>query len=665
MNHDAVNAAQLIAAIKLANALPKEAHTITLTGKDEDYVLHDSVDECFGPLGFPKITTQLTIEGNGHIISRSNLSAPFRFFIVMYSEKDAHQLTLNNLTLCNGDSGKMGGGALVCDARTVLNGCIFRDNWGTLGGAIYAGLGKAVTINNCVFWHNVALEQGGGVFGATTTSLSFENVLFYENHAVQKGRDVENSGIPNGYSTITIDMHRHDAPESEQSSQFYYTQKPANPMLNLHLFSMAVVQTSQVEKLRLIPRPQPERLTPTWLENAVTKDFENLLQSLENASTDVRDEAFIQQMERMIVVREFSKFYMFATVLHRRQEQHLRSANALTAQFNLMLQNFISTPDFAQVDAAFRLLDFTHGDEYITVAQTLAATQPLEILVELFNRYGDDIELLTAREGGYSGTEAGVRLRTICLTYLAQEMVLRGVDCEAISIIKDFVEREAKRNQYQYQLPLKLLPIENRLVEALPVYTKDGIEHKPVFHALVARDQHVRLELITRSGIPFDDVTETPDYEDISTHSKTVDWMSESKLFRFQQSIQQVTAGHLLDLGLECLAGTTEIGFAAIQPNDMLYISFATLRAIDTDIVRLDPGVARDVIWESLRGLVGASLSDSLDVVADLAAQSQFYAFNSDSRWLFNSGISNFALAVLRPDGVTLAISAIKYDYIG
>jgi hypothetical protein len=68
---NAANAAELIAAIRAANAAPDETHVINLTGQDRDYVLFESVEQRFGPNGLPIVTSDITIYGNGRAITRS------------------------------------------------------------------------------------------------------------------------------------------------------------------------------------------------------------------------------------------------------------------------------------------------------------------------------------------------------------------------------------------------------------------------------------------------------------------------------------------------------------------------------------------------------------------------------------------------------------------
>ena len=106
----------------------------------------------------PRITSEITIEGNGRTISGD---ARFRIFNV-----DGGALTINNLTLAQGRAaGNAKGGALVVQngGRAVINNASFKDNVAKEGGAIWlATPGTSVTVNNSSFIGNRAVNLGAG-----------------------------------------------------------------------------------------------------------------------------------------------------------------------------------------------------------------------------------------------------------------------------------------------------------------------------------------------------------------------------------------------------------------------------------------------------------------------------------------------------------------------
>src|SRR5262245_58353683 len=129
MEFNAANADELVTAIGSANAGPAEAYVIYLTGSDADYIVRRSNDDMFGPTAFPIITGNVTIEGNGRIIARAVDAPLFRLFGI--NAKSGHpnaKLTLKRVSLVNGDSDGMGGGAIVNDGELVLIDCVFTNN---------------------------------------------------------------------------------------------------------------------------------------------------------------------------------------------------------------------------------------------------------------------------------------------------------------------------------------------------------------------------------------------------------------------------------------------------------------------------------------------------------------------------------------------------------
>ena len=106
----------------------------------------------------PRITSEITIEGNGHTISGESR---FRIFDV-----DGGALTINNLTLASGRvAGNAKGGALAVQngGRANIHNSSFRNNVAKEGGAIWlATRDSSVTVNNSSFIGNRAENLGAG-----------------------------------------------------------------------------------------------------------------------------------------------------------------------------------------------------------------------------------------------------------------------------------------------------------------------------------------------------------------------------------------------------------------------------------------------------------------------------------------------------------------------
>jgi len=218
-------AAELIAAINTANTNGVDdvinfTGDITLTAVDNSY-------GSTGPNGLPVILNDgsLTIEGNGHTLSRDGAAPAFRFFMVL----DDVSFAVNDLTLSNGlvgstcgssgtgecDGGAMyfgtvgpndnisntaflgnkadgSGGAIATGRNLIIKDSVFSGNGANndndtsgVGGAIVAG-GSAMTVTNSTFADNHA--QSGGAIYAFTVNLS--NVAISGNTAGQSAGGV-------------------------------------------------------------------------------------------------------------------------------------------------------------------------------------------------------------------------------------------------------------------------------------------------------------------------------------------------------------------------------------------------------------------------------------------------------------------------------------------
>jgi len=121
------------------------ADTIALT---EDITLTE-------PL--PRISSDITIEGNGHTISGDNR---FRIFDV-----DQGNLTIKDLTLANGKAKDSEGGAILLGykAAAEARNVVFENNSAKYGGAIYVLISSTLRVSHSRFQGNAAAYRGGAV----------------------------------------------------------------------------------------------------------------------------------------------------------------------------------------------------------------------------------------------------------------------------------------------------------------------------------------------------------------------------------------------------------------------------------------------------------------------------------------------------------------------
>ena len=131
----------------------------------------------------PRITSDITIEGNGYIISGDQR---FRIFNVV-----GGALTINNLTLTKGKAPQERGGAIkVHDGgRLSVNNAVFTENSAKEGGAIWLGSAASrVSIQNSAFVSNRAESHGaGGAIDLEHGDLSVNGSSFVGNVSTQIG----------------------------------------------------------------------------------------------------------------------------------------------------------------------------------------------------------------------------------------------------------------------------------------------------------------------------------------------------------------------------------------------------------------------------------------------------------------------------------------------
>ena len=198
------NYIELIDAIYEANFDPTHIYEIELGGSSEAYVLRQPTAQLFGAIGFPVITGQIVIQGDGITLSRANDAPPFRLLLVDAKHTGRNgSLTLKNVNLRGGYSTVDGGGAMLNDGTVTLQNCTLQGNIGTKGGAIYNGDGRSMTIEGCTFSENVGLLRGAAIYNSSYARLTLTDTVFKENR-VEYGVAVDVYVVSQFMSPITL-----------------------------------------------------------------------------------------------------------------------------------------------------------------------------------------------------------------------------------------------------------------------------------------------------------------------------------------------------------------------------------------------------------------------------------------------------------------------------
>ena len=131
------------------------ADTIVLAGNTYSY------DTAFGATyggtqsALPFITSDITIEGNGATIQRTN--GNMRILDI----GQAGNLTLNSSVITGGNSDSRGGGILNSATLTINDSTISNNQAATWGGGVYNFGDGSLTVNSSTISGNTAIESGG------------------------------------------------------------------------------------------------------------------------------------------------------------------------------------------------------------------------------------------------------------------------------------------------------------------------------------------------------------------------------------------------------------------------------------------------------------------------------------------------------------------------
>jgi len=207
----------LVEAIRTANNITQSntdcgnpsglPHIIELPN-NASFSLTGLIDTTDGPNGLPSVTSDITINGHGSVISRSTASGTSAFRIFHISSSGI--LTLNQLTVSHGlasDDGvhgrsDEGGGILAFGSLTLNNTKITGNNASTHGGGVEI-LGSTATLNRSELTANIAGAGGGAVFNNGGV-LTLNGSTVSSNIANQSaGTDVGGGGIEAEFDSTT------------------------------------------------------------------------------------------------------------------------------------------------------------------------------------------------------------------------------------------------------------------------------------------------------------------------------------------------------------------------------------------------------------------------------------------------------------------------------
>ncbi len=172
----------------------------------------------------PQITTDITIEGNGHTIQRDGGASNFRILHVSGSSGnltlkkatisggyiwsavnnygggifvDLGSATIINSTISGNVTTGFGGGIFSNNSLTVQNSAITGNETGSYGGGIFTKSGSLTVENSTISGNSSPMGGGGGIYTGNSSAISITNSTISGNSSPYAG-----FGISNGTATI-------------------------------------------------------------------------------------------------------------------------------------------------------------------------------------------------------------------------------------------------------------------------------------------------------------------------------------------------------------------------------------------------------------------------------------------------------------------------------
>ncbi len=244
---------------------------------------------------------------------------------------------------------------------------------------------------------------------------------------------------------------------------------------------------------------------------------------------------------------------------------------------------------------------------------------------------------------------------------LIQESVARGACYEDVEPISTFWKALSEQEE-----PLAWLPLHRVDTE----HSADFRRYRggaSVMH-IPSSNFTGELENLTSSSLtgklfktvplPFDQVAAARCVRQWEEHSNC---KIEAKLIQTTSPIttSDLSAKHLLNLQLECLAGATpkDVKVDIIKPERAFAILFLAASCGGAYNSGEDGAYGRLAAWKSLAAIVGVADNASFDEVANAVKQSSWCSFEATTEWFYNVAW-DFGIVCVRPDKRHIAVLA-------
>jgi len=141
---------------------------------------------------------------------------------VLRSENVTNETVLDGFTVRDGNINNIGGGMYNTNASPVVANCIFTNNQGTNGGAVYNNTGSSPVFTNCSFTNNTVINltdgNGGAVYNNNNANPVFSDCSFTNNKS-NNGGALYNSGGSTAFTNCAFISNIASTDEDDSFSQ--------------------------------------------------------------------------------------------------------------------------------------------------------------------------------------------------------------------------------------------------------------------------------------------------------------------------------------------------------------------------------------------------------------------------------------------------------------
>lgn len=375
-----------------------------------------------------------------------------------------------------------------------------------------------------------------------------------------------------------------------------------------------------------------------------------------------RSDDIARTVENLVAKNRVDALHTLAAALDAEVEDLRIRLNRAEFALQHVIFTLAETPGAAYVETLLRLLPnrpFLYNRLRALVA-AVAGHQNPDMLLQLVDRY------LNSNEYRQS---VGEYFHIELMSLLVHEIIVRGVNVLSTPSVTLLHNKMRGRLHPLAWLPMFLTELEDRLLDNVPpAGERIGFTLPPVPPApLPPADASPVVQPMLPLGLPPADAPlpalreATRSYTSERMRVAVAHWYNmEARTFAFDAPlpVAAVSPRLLLSLGLESLerAAEDEVTLTPVSP-DIVLARLFTIAATGGPHEGYESAYGRLHAWQSLAALAGAAPDEQIGPVTEWVRAGRWFHFEAPTDWFYHAGW-DVGIAVLRPDGLTLAILA-------